>query len=226
MMKLFRRFVKKRKYTIVAVPFLFAFLAHAGLSALPTHALIVKADDTAFVTHGQESTLSLRLEAETPINVVGGVVTYPTDILKVTEITTDESLINLWARKPSYSNELGIINFGGGIVEKGGFIGGGNVFTVHFEALAVGVADIQLEGAVMLAQDGAGTNVLSDERNERIYVREPALPSPDVNEDGALTLADINSVYLQTFNDYDPRFDINGDGDTTLSDVSSLISLF
>lgn len=222
---MFKRFSRPKKYSLIAVPVAFAFLAHAGLSALPTHSLIVKSVDTPFITTGSTSTVSLRLEAETPINVVGGVITYPTNLISVTSITTDTSLVNLWARKPSYSNELGIINFGGGIVEKGGFVGGGTVFTIQFETLGPGKADFQLEGAVMLAQDGHGTNVLSNERHGAVYIRDSGLPSPDVNQDGALTLSDVNMVYLGTFGVYDEVLDINGDNDISLGDVSALISL-
>ena len=226
MIKLVKKICGGRKYIVIPLLLVFGFLAHAGLNTLPRHALIVKAIDTPFLEYGDKATISLHFEAETPINVVGGMITYPTDILEIIEIVTDESLINLWARKPTFSNELGLINFGGGIIEKGGYIGAGNVFTVVFQTIATGTADIQLEGAVMLAQDGNGTNVLSNEKNTTLYIRDTSLPSPDVNNDGALTLSDIKEVYINTFEDYREAFDINGDGDVTLSDVSSLISLF
>lgn len=226
MLQWLKRHTKKRKYTLVVAPIVVAFIAHASLSTTPTHALIVKADETPFVTVGEEVTVSVRLEAATPINVVGGVVTYPTDLLEVNHISIEDSLMNLWARKPSFSNELGLINFGGGIVEEGGYIGGGNVFTVTFTVLEQGAAHIDLEGAVILAQDGAGTNVLSEGRNGILYARAEGLPSPDVNDDGAITLSDINTVYFGTFGSYDPVLDLNGDGEITFSDVSVLISLY
>jgi hypothetical protein len=56
-----------------------------------------------------------------------------------------------------------------------------------------------------------------------IVIRARGTPSPDINGDGQLTIADINAEYLALFRAYDPQYDLNRDKKLTWADVRILI---
>ena len=84
---------------------------------------------------------------------------------------------------------------------------------------------ISLKDGELLASNGEGTNVLSGVGTVTLYVRAQGAASADVNDDGILSISDVNSLYLKTFRAYDAKYDQNGDGKLDWSDVKSILSL-
>lgn len=101
----------------------------------------------------------------------------------------------------------------------------GTVFVINFRALKQGKVKLMVRDGELLANNGAGTNVLSGSNTLTIYVREQGQASPDVNQDGALSLSDVNSLYISTFGAYDKRHDLNSDGKVSWDDVRFLVSI-
>jgi hypothetical protein len=132
--------------------------------------------------------------------------------------------VDLWSEDPTPEN--GAISFSGGMIaDESVGVTKGNIFVAKFRALKPGKSIISLENGQLLAADGEGTNVIQRTKSISIFVREPNMPSPDVNGDGELTIGDVNSLYLKTFRNYDRNHDINADGNVNWSDVRELISL-
>jgi len=98
--------------------------------------------------------------ADQAMNAASGVIAFPRDKLEVTALSKSGSIFSLWVQEPSFSNSSGAINFEG-IVLNPGFSGsGGKIMTVTFKAKAAGQATINFSSGSILANDGAGTNIL------------------------------------------------------------------
>ncbi len=180
-----------------------------------------------FLTVGEETPIALQVLTKSPINVIGGTVTFSSATLEVASITRAGSLIDLWSEEPTYSNQEGTIQFSGGIVgEKSTAITNGDVLTVNMRMKNAGVGVVSITNAQLLASNGEGTNIVSGHNTLIFYVREPGAASPDVNNDGVLTIADVNMLYLKSFRSYDSRYDLNADKKINWADVKELIALF
>jgi len=95
------------------------------------------------------------------INAVQGTLTYPTDKLQVLSVDK-EGIIDFWIADPVFSNTNGTVSFEG-IAHNPGFTGqNGQALSIRFKALAAGMVSLAFESASVLANDGQGTNVLTD----------------------------------------------------------------
>lgn len=98
--------------------------------------------------------------ADQAMNAAAGVISFPKDKLEVVSISKSGSIFSLWVQEPSFSNSGGVINFEG-IVLNPGFIGsGGKIMTASFKAKSTGQATLNFSSGSILANDGAGTNIL------------------------------------------------------------------
>lgn len=96
------------------------------------------------------------------VNAISGTIVFPTDKLEVTGISKFETIINVWISEPSFSNENGEINFEG-IILNPGFSGtSGKIIGINFRAKGIGLAKTFFSSASVLANDGTGTNVLTE----------------------------------------------------------------
>ena len=95
------------------------------------------------------------------VNVATGVLSYPTDKLEVLGLSKVNSIMNHYVQESTFSNAQGNVIFEG-IVFNPGYTGTrGTVIIVKFRAKAVGVANVNFVSGSVLANDGAGTEVLS-----------------------------------------------------------------
>lgn len=95
------------------------------------------------------------------VNAVSGVVSFPTDKLKVVNLSKINSILSLWVQEPAFSNTQGTINFEG-ITLNPGYVGsGGTIITITFQAKTPGQANIRLASGSILANNGVGTNILN-----------------------------------------------------------------
>lgn len=130
---------------------------------------------------GENFEIGVLVDADSAINAVSGVINFPTQRLKVLDISKKNSIINFWVGEPSFSNagELGNIRFEGVILNPGFTGTRGRVATVVFRAVSEGRSNVDITQSAILANDGKGTNLDASESGASVAVL-PAqvLPSP------------------------------------------------
>lgn len=223
-----KEFLKNHKRKIiVGAPIIFLLLINSTSALSGGNVFLFGTANSSFVAVGDGVPVELQISTKTPVNAVGGTVTFSPDILSVDSVTRSSSIIDLWSEEPLISNTLGTIHFSGGIVGTNVGTAGnhGEVFTINFRALKTGKISLALKSGELLANNGEGTNVVSGSNTLTIYVRSQGLPSPDVNGDGSLSISDINAVYIKSFRAYDEKYDVNGDKKVDWNDVKALITL-
>lgn len=95
------------------------------------------------------------------VNAVSGTLSYPIEKLRVVSLGKT-GIIHFWIEDPGFSNADGTVDFQG-IVHNPGFTGEkGEVLSISFKVLGAGNATLSFESAAVLANDGQGTNVLTD----------------------------------------------------------------
>ncbi|MFA6524625.1 MAG: cohesin domain-containing protein [Candidatus Paceibacterota bacterium] len=98
------------------------------------------------------------------INAVSGILSFPKDKLQFISISKTSSILSIWAQEPSYydSGENGNISFEG-VIPNPGFTGTrGKILSVTFKVKATWQAELSFSSASVLANDGLGTNVLTN----------------------------------------------------------------
>lgn len=195
------------------------------------------------VVTGDTFTITVIVDASTPVNVFKGLIRFDDKKLAVKSIDYNTSIADLWAEEPWYSNGEGTINFIGGTTKTGGFTGEGSLVVITFNTKAPGEAAIHMEEMQILAHDGLGTNIpvtipidavfaINAEQLQRETKLESpisgptmmvvsALPDTDLNNDGKQTLADT-SIFMADLVTQNLRSDFNEDKAINLKDLSIL----
>lgn len=213
-----------RRKIIIGAPIIFLLLVNVSGSG--GNVFSFTAENSVFATVGDAIPVRLEVSTKSPVNAIGGKVIFPADILQADAVTRNTSIIDLWSEDPVISNTAGTIHWSGGIIAENADENiKGTVFTAQFHAIKSGKVKFKVEDGQLLAKNGEGTNILSGQHSTTIYVREAGYPSPDINEDGTLSISDINALYLKTFGDYKPEYDINNDKEVNWGDVTTLVSL-
>lgn len=188
-------------------------------------------------------TVSVLVGATTPVNVFKGDITFDPTFLTVESIDYNNSLADLWALEPWYSNGDGTLNFAGGTTKTGGFTGKDTLLTITFKTKKVGDARVKLHDVEILKHDGLGTeaetgetidtlftvrNNLPEEANVKIsnkksdiYVMSDTKPI-DLNGDNKQSLVDV-SMFMADFLAQNPRSDFDKDGKVSLADFNVII---
>jgi len=96
------------------------------------------------------------------INAAQGTLVFSPDKLSVVGISKGGSVFSLWTTEPTYSNSLGTISFGGGIPSPGYSGSAGKIITITFKARVSGTASVNWSSGAVLANDGKGTNILTN----------------------------------------------------------------
>lgn len=227
-----------------------AFLGVTSLIVAPltdkvgTKIYISPAD--GLLTVGETFEVTVKVDANIPVNVFSGLITYNNQTLHIEKIDYNTSIADLWAVLPWYSNGDGTMNFAGGTTRPGGFTGSGDLITITFKTLATGEAALMLDDARILQHDGLGTDVelvdnpidalftISPEALEEItIVKEESqksrvrvvttVPSTDLNHDGKQNFPDM-SIFMTYLPKQDLRADFNLDGIVNLADLSILMN--
>jgi hypothetical protein len=211
---------------IIGAPIIFLVLINATGLVGAGNTFLFTPKDSLFHMVGDEVSVNLEVSTKSPINAAGGNVMFPQNILEALSVTRTGSVIQLWSEDPVISNAAGSIHWSGGIIERTADEGAhGTIFTMHFRALKAGTAEITITEGEILAHDGLGTNIISGSGEITLHVREQGAPSPDINEDGKLSLSDVNTLYVKTFSAYNTRYDLNRDKKVGWSDVTMLIGM-
>ena len=221
MIAMVRHHLKKHKYKIaVGVPMVFLLASSLSLIRNPEEMCIVPSDNR-YVEVGEQVTLEVIADADTPINVVSATIVTPPQAITIQDISKEESVITLWSEEPIASDD-GKVHFSGGIVRDTGFLGRGLILTVT--PTEAGEANIYFEDTKMLAHDGTGMEVACSENPIVLSVRPKSFPNPDVNGDQHVNIFDFGVISARLFMSYDRSYDLNLDGKITIADIGVLIS--
>jgi hypothetical protein len=135
----------------------------ASISLLPASGLYTVGQNipiTMYVTGNSEA-----------INAVSGQLSFSKDMLQISSIVKDGSIIKLWAEEPTFSNKAGTINLAG-VVFNGFNNAKGKIVTINFTAKRTGQASVLFSSGSVLANDGEATNVLEDLNGASLTIAE------------------------------------------------------
>lgn len=124
------------------------------VQAAPVTEIFFKLAPPQEIQVGQIFDVQMLIKAPEDINAVQGRVSVSSDTLAIKEIRDGNSVINFWVERPHET--AGGIAFAG-IVPGGYQAKQGLLFTVRFQATKEGPATLQLLDAVVLKNDGLGT---------------------------------------------------------------------
>lgn len=111
---------------------------------------------------GRSFTVAVKVSSpDQAMNAAQGEISFSTKNLKVLSVSKTNSIMNLWVQDPTFSNQDGVIDFGGVAVNPGFKGTNGTIFTITFEAKNPGSAPLAFISGSVLANDGKGTNILS-----------------------------------------------------------------
>lgn len=97
----------------------------------------------------------------TTINAAQATVYFPSEILKVIDISKKDSIFTVWFQEPVWSNSRGEILFGGGL-PRPGYIGeAGEVITIFFQGKSEGRTKVDFGKEAIVANDPKGLNIFS-----------------------------------------------------------------
>jgi hypothetical protein len=166
------------KAALVGFFVLFAYLASAAVASAASLSL---SPSTGVYT--SNSTFTVRVVVNTSgksINAAEGSLKFNPSELSVVSVTRSGSIFNLWVTEPTFSNSAGTVSFSGGL--PSGYTGAsGNIMSVTFRAKGSGASKVTFNSASVLANDGAGTNVLTA-MNGGTYTIQAAAPTPEAEE--------------------------------------------
>jgi hypothetical protein len=206
---------------LTAIAFVSIFVGTKLFSDKATVALI--AEGSRYIQKNERFVVIVAVETPQSANTFAATIRFPADLLEVTNITKEDSLIDIWVQEPVWSNEKGLIDMSGGTIK--GFQGGGKVARIEFNPKATGEAVIDFDDASVLAHDGRGTEILGKQRDITYLIRNKDLPSPDVNDDNTVTIGDFSAL-LSHLGGNDAKYDLNKDGKVDISDLSIILANF
>ncbi len=174
----YRRIATNVLFVAISV---FIFVVISGLAAQAA-SLYFSPSSGTYQT-GRNFTVSIKVSSPTSMNAASGVISFPTDKLEVLSVSKTGSVFNLWVTEPSFSNigSNGNIRFEG-IVLNPGFTGDGKLVSVTFRNKAGGQAGLNFSSGSILANDGLGTNILSDMGSATFSLEAGAISVPEAIE--------------------------------------------
>lgn len=173
-------------------------------------------------TVGDTITVALVVDTKgVSINAVGGIITYSPDSVEIVDTFKTDSIINYWVQEPTFSNASGTASFSGVVLSPGFTGSAGNIITLSFKAKRAGETNIDITDAQVLANDGLGTNILTDVVPGTLVVKNKQTQKLDINGNGKVDLSDA-SILIFHWGTNDAKSDVNGDGIVNLKDLSIL----
>ncbi len=157
-----------RKKIIKYLLFLFLFL---NFFELAKAADLYLSPAYKLVQVGENFSLNVLVDSsDQSANAVSFRINYPSNLLKINSLSQTNSLINFFVQQPNFSeSEI----YAEGVIMNPGFWGSaGKILTINFKALKPGSALINFLSGSVLANDGAGTNILKNLKSANIEIKE------------------------------------------------------
>lgn len=126
-----------------------------------------------------------------PLNAIEGILRYSRDTIELLNISKSGSIISVWVNEPTFSNKNGVIEFSGGIPSPGFSGSVGKILTLTFRAINDGPATITWEKAIILANDGKGTEISASTENASHIINRLSSPSG-----GNSSLPESSTLYV------------------------------
>ena len=171
----------RRIILFVAISLLFVAISSlfVGIRGVQAASLYFSPSSGTYQT-GRNFTVSVDAQSSVALNAASGVVTFPTDKLEAIGVSKVASIFNLWIQEPSFSNAgtLGNVRFEG-IVLNPGFTGDGKLISVTFRVKSAGEANLAFSSGSVLANDGLGTNILSNLNTASFTLSQSAVTAPE-----------------------------------------------
>ncbi len=138
-------------------------------------------------TYEVGTTLSVGIYANggnSVFNAVSGALSFPEDVLQVTSLSKNQSIISLWVQEPTFSNSEGSIRFEGITLNPGYSGSSGKILTVNFKVKTPGVASVAFTSGSILANDGAGSELhTSSSKGQYTFIVEDILEREVSNDE-------------------------------------------
>jgi len=151
------------KKFLLALSFVFLFFIIG--SSIASAATIQTTPSTGSYKVGDTFKVDVTVSSpDKAINAVSGTLSFPKDKLQFISTSKSSSILSIWAQEPSYydSGENGNISFEG-VIPNPGFTGTrGKILTITFKVKSTWQAELSFSSASVLANDGLGTNVLTN----------------------------------------------------------------
>ncbi len=156
---------------------------------------------------GQSFRVDVLINSEgVSLNASQATIHFPTDKLKVIDISKNNSIFSLWTQEPIWSNLQGTISFGGGLPNPGFRGPAGKVISITFQGKSKGEARIYFKGEAILANDAWGSNMFSFSREGNYSIFETRPPEvekvPAAPEISSSTHPNLNKWYSNS----NPKF--------------------
>ena len=156
----------KKGFKLLVVVLSFAFCFFSLMLAKPTMAAsasLYLSPSTGTYTVGNTFLVEIKLNSGgAAINAADGTLIFNPNNLEVRSISKEGSIFSLWVQEPTFSNSLGAIDFAGGKPSPGFTGAAGIICTVTFKARTSGNTNLTLAAGSILADDGKGTNILTN----------------------------------------------------------------
>jgi hypothetical protein len=207
------------------------FLGASTISSTNSSYIILETAATA-LQEGEAFTLDVYVFAHQPVNAIDITLAYPKDQLLVRNVSTGQSVITLWTREPYVENNTVFLQGG---TYRQGFSGKHFIARINGVALQSGVADIVAKNVKLLAGDGSGTEIKTEDGEASVRVRvanengeimgqvEVVKIITDIDGDGKVSMADILR-FMEAWFARDAVYDFNGDGRMTIRDFSIILA--
>jgi len=138
---------------------------------------------------GETVTMSVLLDPEDDrVNTVQGEIHFSTAALELLSVSTADSTIVYWGRSPT-AESPGRVTFLGGVPNPGVSGSRANVFDLTVRGRSEGTQAVTIESAVILADDGLGSDVLTSVSNAAVIVQPVTAGTPDDPTDATDTPA-------------------------------------
>ncbi len=223
--------MKIKKTVIIFGIILLIFATVLGISALNQKRLenrreegkaklFILPEEGTFIVD-EDFIATVNVDTNREINAAGVKIYFPVYKLEIVSLSKKESIFELWAVEPSYSNTDGTIWFSGGLPSPGFKGSRGKILTITFKAIKEGRANIRFGEGLVLANDGRGTDILKELKSASYALIGPT--SSDLNDDGYIDTSDLDILLSNWGIPENSKADINKDGQVDIVDFSILL---
>jgi hypothetical protein len=212
-----------------------AFFGGFGILAQPAEVVVYF--ETVPKTEKEAEYISVRVDASKAVNVVGGTISYPFDVVEFEVQKSVSPVVNVWITEPSISKP-GEISFAGGTNDRDGLLKDAELFRITVASTTGAEAVVSFSKLEAFASDGQGTRLRTAGDEYTVNAKTPTqviaggsgvaphvvATRSDFNDDGVVDLADVSILMVKMLSPYEEKFDINADRRVAVEDLSIMLT--